>query len=125
MRMWRQICLCSGIATLLAVAFVLEGCGGGSTTATPVEDPPDDPAPAFVHQDVVLRNRLGQPIALGSNEPYSPRTTCAGCHDFHTITNGYHFQQGRTDASGTIQMANDFFGDGRPWLKSDGMYGKW
>ena len=41
------------------------------------------------------------------------------------IANGYHFQQGRTDASGAVVTKDDYFADGRGWLKSAGMYGKW
>ena len=51
-------------------------------------------------------------------------SVCA-CHDVDAISNGYHFQQGRTDADGLVQATDDFFGDGRDWLKSPGMYGKW
>lgn len=77
------------------------------------------------HENIVLRDRWGSPLTVASTEPYSPRKTCGECHDIDAIANGYHFQQGRTDAHGDIQMADDFNGDGRDWLKSDGMYGKW
>jgi hypothetical protein len=77
------------------------------------------------HSNIVLRDHQGDAILLGSDAPYSPRQTCGVCHDIDEISNGYHFQQGRTDATGAIQTADDFFGDGRSWLKSDGMYGKW
>jgi hypothetical protein len=57
--------------------------------------------------------------------PYSPRETCGACHDYDEISNGFHTQQGRTDEHGDIQTKDNFFADGRTWLKSDGMYGKW
>jgi len=77
------------------------------------------------HSNIVLRDVYGDPITLGSNHPYSPRRTCGACHDVDEMANGYHFQQGRTDETGAIQTRDDFFADGRTWLKSDGMYGKW
>jgi hypothetical protein len=77
------------------------------------------------HSNILLKDHQGNPIQLGSNVPYSPRETCGACHDVDEIANGYHFQQGRTDASGAIVMKDDFNNDGRDWLKSAGMYGKW
>jgi hypothetical protein len=77
------------------------------------------------HTNIVLKDRLGNAIQLNSTEPYSPRQTCGTCHDVDEIANGYHFQQGRTDDNGIVPMKDDFNGDGRTWLKSDGMYGKW
>jgi hypothetical protein len=88
------------------------GGGGGSSVAR-------------AHTNIVLRDRLGNALQVASTEPYSPRQTCGACHDIDAIANGFHFQQGRTDANGNIQTADDFFNDNRPWLKSDGMYGKW
>lgn len=51
---------------------------------------------AKMHQDVWLRNALGEHItpSLNSSDPYSPRRTCGGCHSYGTITQGAHFQQG-------------------------------
>jgi len=77
------------------------------------------------HDNIVLRDVHGDAIPPGSNEPYSPRRTCGACHDVDEIANGYHFQQGRTNAEGLVQAKSDFFADGRSWLLSDGMYGKW
>ena len=73
----------------------------------------------------MLRDHLGQPLVEGSTEPYSPRETCGQCHWVDQIANGYHFQQGRTDAAGFIVADNDYFGDGREYIRSAGMYGKW
>jgi hypothetical protein len=77
------------------------------------------------HTNILLKDHEGNAIQLGSNVPYSPRETCGACHDVDEIANGYHFQQGRTDATGAIVMKDDFNNDGRDWLKSAGMYGKW
>ena len=48
------------------------------------------------HQDVWLRNELGEHItaSLNSSDPYSPKKTCGGCHSYSSITLGGHFQQG-------------------------------
>ena len=83
------------------------------------------PPPAMDHTNIVLKDRMGNALTANSTEPYSPRQTCGTCHDIDAIANGYHFQQGRTDKDGAIQVADNFFADGRTWLKSDGMYGKW
>lgn len=70
-----------------------------------------------VHSKIVIKDLEGKPITLESNVPYSPKKTCGACHDYDQITNGYHFQQGRTDGSGKIVM-NDGI------QLSSGMYGK-
>ncbi len=72
---------------------------------------------------IVLRDAAGNPILQGSTTPYSPERTCGGCHDVSVITRGYHFQQGRTDASNSI-VVSDSFNPTKPWLLSTGMYGK-
>jgi hypothetical protein len=77
------------------------------------------------HPDVALRDRLGNNLDAFSSEPYSPRQTCGPCHDFEMITNAYHFEQGRTNLEGEIVMKDDYFDDGRYFLLSAGMYGKW
>lgn len=109
-------------AALLALAIgvvvaLLPACndGGGSTilSASPV------------HPDVLLLDRLGNALTAAATEPYSPRNTCGRCHDVDRIAVGFHFQQGRTDASGNIVTKDDYFGDGRRYIKSAGMYGKW
>lgn len=77
------------------------------------------------HANVPLLDRLGNPIAADSTEPYSPRQTCGGCHDVDAIANGYHFSQGRTDLNGAVVVTDDYFADGRDYVRSPGMYGKW
>jgi len=77
------------------------------------------------HSSIPLRDIQGNVIdPTSSNVPYSPKQTCGTCHDYDLITEGYHFQQGRTDASGTVQVSDSFDPD-HPWILSDGMYGKW
>jgi hypothetical protein len=72
---------------------------------------------------IVLRDAAGNAIQRGSTTPYSPERTCGGCHDVATITQGYHFQQGRTNADRTLRVS-DAFNPVKSWLLSDGMYGK-
>ncbi len=75
------------------------------------------------HPPFFLRNEAGEVInpLTGENadQPYSPRQTCgaSGCHDYDTITGGYHFQQG-------ADVISDHFDPERPWVLSDGMFGK-
>jgi hypothetical protein len=73
---------------------------------------------------VTLKGYDGATIAAGDNVPYSPKKSCGTCHDYDLITGGYHFQQGRTDASGAIAVS-DTFNPAKPWILSAGMYGKW
>jgi hypothetical protein len=116
------------VGTFIA-ALTVVGCGGGGFVPTtdpgPGTDPDPGPTPVMDHSNIVLKDRWGNALKVGDKEPYSPRETCGACHDVDKIANGYHFQQGRTDGAGTMQMRKDFNGDGRTWLLSDGMFGKW
>lgn len=75
-------------------------------------------------EPVVLKGYDGRELSMDSKEPYSPKQTCGECHEYDQITNGYHFQQGRTDGDGNITMS-DNFNPQKPWILSDGMFGKW
>jgi hypothetical protein len=75
------------------------------------------------HKKVILKGHDGNPLPLESKIPYSPKKTCGGCHDYHQITKGYHFQQGRTDGAGKI-VIRDTFDPKYPWNLSSGMYGR-
>ena len=81
------------------------------------------PSQVPLHNKIVLRGFDGNPLTLESKAPYSPKKTCGICHDYARITNGYHFQQGRTDGEGKI-VIDDFFDPKYPWNLSSGMYGK-
>jgi hypothetical protein len=106
------------------LAIIRDGSGDAVVQVCPSKVSVWDTYP-HDHENIVLKDVQGNAIPVGSTVPYSPRQTCGGCHDVDEIANGYHFQQGRTDEEGRIQAKNDFFADGRSWLKSDGMYGKW
>ncbi len=85
---------------------------------------------------VTLKDAAGADAATSGN-PYSSEQTCGGCHSaiWATATQGYHFQQGRTNALAEIQVSDTFAGNlaagvpglgtGAWWKLSDGMYGKW
>ena len=75
------------------------------------------------HKKIILKGSDGNLLTSESKAPYSPRKTCGGCHDYDQITNGYHFQQGRTDGAGKIAI-RDTFDPKYPWNLSSGMYGR-
>jgi hypothetical protein len=77
----------------------------------------------FFHKKIILKGFDGSPLTLESKMPYSPKKTCGGCHNYDQITNGYHFQQGRTDETGKI-VISDTFDPKYPWNLSSGMYGR-
>ena len=108
------------VGASIALVGLFAACDSSSTGGG---TDPGQPDPS--HKNVILKDRLGQPITAGSQEPYSPRETCGGCHDVDAIANGYHFQQGRTSMTGTVITKKDYFNDGRTFLQSSGMYGKW
>lgn len=76
-----------------------------------------------IHEKIILKGFDGTSLTIDSKIPYSPKKTCGTCHDYNRITNGYHFQQGRTDKSRKIVMS-DTFDPNFSWNLSAGMYGK-
>jgi hypothetical protein len=76
------------------------------------------------HEKIIVKGFDGSPLTVESKTPYSPKKTCGGCHNYDQITNGYHFQQGRTDGMGKI-VISDAFEPKYPWSLSSGMYGKY
>ena len=81
------------------------------------------PSQDSFHEKIILKGVDGTPLTPESKTPYSPRKTCGGCHDYDQITNGYHFQQGRTDGVGKI-VVRDTFDPKYHWNLSSGMYGR-
>jgi hypothetical protein len=79
---------------------------------------------------VSLKGYDNSTITASSTLPYSPALSCTNrngnlnCHSYVTISNGYHFQQGRTNLSGTITVS-DTFDLIRSWILSFGGFGKW
>jgi len=76
-------------------------------------------APSWRHEDLWLKNELGQRITPTRNsaDPYSPRRTCGTCHGYMTVTSGYHFQQG-------FDQMRTGFDPKRPWALSPGSFGR-
>jgi hypothetical protein len=93
--------------------------------------------------NITLRDASGAAITTASTTAVSMERTCGGCHaaEWATITQGYHFQQGRTNGAGQLNVSDTFLGaligaydavtgdptkgSGAWWKLSDGMYGKW
>lgn len=102
----RAFALASLLAATLAAA---ESTKGRSAT-------PSGACPPF-H----LRDELGAIIdpvhGINHTQPYSPKQTCGGCHDYAKITEGYHFQQGK-DEQATREMSERY-----QWVSSPGDYG--
>lgn len=82
------------------------------------------PSQILSPKKVTLKGFDGNPLNIDSKVPYSPKKTCGTCHDYTLITNGYHFQQGRTDGQGKI-IISDSFDPLKPFNLSSGMYGKY
>ncbi len=123
-----------GSSLMLLLGTMLAGCGGGggssggALTGTGAGSGTGTGLPGGVevwHQQIALRDSKGKAIQAGSTTPYSPRKTCGACHDVDAITNGYHFQQGRTSSAGVLEVRDNYFADGRAYVRSSGMYGKW
>jgi len=111
----------TGKVTLLACILALAVCTCGRIAEAKEQA---NPKSGTTHEPIVLKGYDGKELTVASKEPYSPRQTCGTCHDYDKITNGYHFQQGRTDGSGKIIMS-DNFNPKKLWHKSAGMFGKW
>ncbi len=75
------------------------------------------------HVAVYLRDVAGNTIdtSVVDAAAYSPKQTCGYCHDYSTIEDGYHFQQG-------ADFLDDNYGTNHgshAWVTSPGMIGKW
>ena len=76
------------------------------------------------HAPIPLRGLSGNILTIASTEPYSDRETCTStchAHDVDRIANGFIHQQGRTDVDGNIIMRDNFYDDGRWWIRGSGM----
>jgi hypothetical protein len=82
------------------------------------------PSQGPFHEKIVLKGFDGSALTINSKIPFSPKKTCGTCHDYNWITNGYHFQQGRTDGARKV-VINDTYDRRYSWNLSSGMYGKY
>jgi hypothetical protein len=109
---------------LLGLVIYLPGCSrGGRTGDNPVVEDAGSTIPVSgAHVDIQLRDEDGNAIDIENDStPYSPKQTCGYCHDYSTIEQGFHFQQG-------AENLDDDYGDTNnthDWVLSDGMIGKW
>jgi len=107
------------LLTALSVCAFAIGAAAGSGLAIASTYHPTDAGGA-----IPLKDLTGAAITAGSTTPYSPENTCGGCHDTQVITQGYHFQQGKGFSNSDIRVS-DTYNTAKPWLLSDGMFGKW
>jgi formate dehydrogenase gamma subunit len=122
---YRKIFTALGMAACLALATHAFQVGGthtpaGGTEAARQQREKASPK-ARVCPPFFLRDSAGNVInpITGENadQPYSPRETCGACHDYKTITEGYHFQQGADEA------ASKELGERYQWVSTPGNYG--
>jgi hypothetical protein len=79
------------------------------------------------HLPIPLRDTVGDVLTINSTRPYSGRQTCTGTchvHDVDLISNGFMFQQGRTNPDGDVVLGDDFFGNAHRFNQSAGMFGR-
>jgi hypothetical protein len=108
------------ITTLVAFLIVLWACFECRTFCAPTQASNSE-LKTYSHAPVKLLDENGVKIdpTAKNVKPYSSRKTCGACHDYDTISLGYHFQMG-------ADRISDNFGKpfGKPWVLSDGMVGK-
>ncbi len=113
-------------ATLCTAGFALFTAlaVAGSSGAPPMlRESPVEMKARGVCPPFPLRDEQGQIIdptkGINAIVAYSPRQTCAapGCHDYDTITRGFHFTQGKGEAVPRA-MAERY-----QWVSSPGNYG--
>lgn len=115
------------ISASTMLVFVLSGACAPDMKPPPrvaTAQPRDKVRPARgVCPPYKLRDEAGQvidPVAgQNADKPYSPRQTCglAGCHDYETITQGFHFTQGKGEAVPAEHRSR------YAWVTSPGQYG--
>ncbi len=73
------------------------------------------------------KDKEGKPIPAdlplpqqGISRPVSLKKTCGACHDYNTITHGYHFQMGRDELYPPTEA-----GKGDAPGRGPGLFGKW
>jgi hypothetical protein len=110
--------LCSAV---LLVPACSRGGSSGSYTA-PLADTGTLIPMSGGHVAISLRDYEGNSIDLQRDtKPFSPRQTCGYCHNYETIEQGYHFQQGTEYLADNYGQKNGTY----DFVLSPGMVGKW
>lgn len=75
----------------------------------------------YLHH-IDLYDSENRKITPESNQPYSPRNTCGRCHDYDTISHGWHFNafEANASAGGSGATADRV---GEPWVWTDARTG--
>ena len=90
--------LAGGIFALLSPASA--GTGG---EIAPRNRPPGVCPPFHLRDD---HGHVIDPVkGTNADRPYSPKQTCGRCHDYETITRGYHFTMGKGEEPTADQAA--------------------
>jgi len=106
------------VVTLLAGAFLLLPAvtGAAEGGAVPRRNRPPGVCPPFHLRDE--DGHLIDPVhGTNADRPYSPKQTCGRCHDYETITQGFHFTMGKGEAPTGDQAARC------QWALTPGVYG--
>ncbi|MBL7140506.1 MAG: hypothetical protein ISS74_06310 [Planctomycetes bacterium] len=118
----RQPCLharaagCGIAAALLLLVAVLAVAGDGPPAPLSPRQPSGTVCPPFHLLDE--DGNIIDPVAgTNADKPYSPRETCGKCHDYETITQAYHFMQGKGEEPTADQAARC------QWALTPGNYG--
>jgi len=110
--------MASAVGTLLAggILALLAGANTAEGGDVPPRNRPTGVCPPF-H----LRDEGGAVIdpvkGTNADRPYSPKQTCGRCHDYETITRGYHFTMGKGEEPTADQAARS------QWALTPGIYG--
>lgn len=123
----RLLCAHGAIWLALSIALSSTAQATAAQQAAPAEKPAapaataKKTAPSGVCPPFPLRDEQGNVINPVSGEnadrPYSPKQTCGRCHDYDTITRGYHFTQGQGEEPTADQRARCL------WASTPGNYG--
>jgi len=101
-----------GVAALVALGLAVL-CGTASAGATALSGSVCPPFHLLDEEGNVIDPVKGTNAA----RPYSPKRTCGKCHDYATITQGYHFMQGKGEKPTADQAARC------QWASTPGNYG--
>jgi hypothetical protein len=112
--------LALGIACSMGLAFGLSGQLQAALTTE--------------HDNIVLKDHNGAPLAVGSTTAYSVKQTCGACHNYASIEQHATHAQMAANAIGGFNPYNpdskmgekaNVNSKGKNWVQSTGHVGKW